>query len=371
MSKKSMRDMLEAGIHFGHQTCNWNPKMARYIFGERNKIHIINLEKTIVAFRGALNFVGKLISGKNNTVLFVGTKRAARKIIREQAQRCGMPYVDYRWLGGMLTNYKTIRQSIRRLRRLTAQRDEGLFERLTKKEALMNMRQLEKLEQSLGGIKDMGGLPDALFIVDVHHEKIAVQEANRLNIPTIGVVDTNSSPDCIDYVIPGNDDGLRAIELYASSVADAILESRAALTTGTEEEPVVIEKNVVTDKIKTLSDAIQVLDDAAKILEPESETPKTEENTAEEVKSDGSKDQPETDSAEEQKSDDNSSEDNAVKEDSAAEEKKEEDVAVAPVAEEVKVSAKEKTKKAAPKNAVAEKKSQEASEEKKQKKTKD
>ncbi|MBE8232286.1 MAG: 30S ribosomal protein S2 [Endozoicomonadaceae bacterium] len=236
MSKVSMRDMLKAGVHFGHQTRFWNPKMARYIFGERNRIHILNLEKTLPAFNDAINFISKLIASRNK-LLFVGTKRSASKIIAQQAKQCNMPYVDHRWLGGMLTNYKTIRQSIRQLRELETQRDEGVFERFTKKEALMNMRMLEKLERSLGGIKNMGSLPDALFVIDVDHEHIAVKEANKLGIPVIGIVDTNSSPDGIDYVIPGNDDSLRAIELYSSTIANTILEAKLTITTEKEDIP--------------------------------------------------------------------------------------------------------------------------------------
>ena len=254
-TKVSMRDMLKAGVHFGHQTRYWNPKMVRFIFGERNKIHIINLEQTLPAFNDALNFAGKLAS-KKNKVLFVGTKRAASKIIREQATRCSMPFVDHRWLGGMLTNYKTIRQSIRRLRDLESQRDDGVFDRLTKKEALMNERSLDKLERSLGGIKNMGSLPDAILVIDVDHEKIAIQEANKLGIPVIGVVDTNSSPEGVDYIIPGNDDALRAIELYTSAFADAILEGRACITTGEEESPVVNLESAVEQKIEKSSASV-------------------------------------------------------------------------------------------------------------------
>lgn len=226
MTQVSMRDMLQAGVHFGHQTRFWNPKMGPYIFGARNKIHIINLEHTVPAFNDALSFVKRLSSGKNK-VLFVGTKRAAGKIMKEQAERCGMPFVTHRWLGGMLTNYKTIRVSIKRLRDLETQSVDGTFAKLTKKEALMRTRDMEKLDRSIGGIKDMGGLPDALFVIDVDHERIAIQEANRLGIPVIGIVDTNSNPDGIDFIIPGNDDAIRAIKLYATAVADAVLAGRA------------------------------------------------------------------------------------------------------------------------------------------------
>jgi small subunit ribosomal protein S2 len=221
-----MREMLEAGVHFGHQTRYWNPRMASYIFGHRNKIHIINLEKTLAMYQGALKFVRQLATNKG-TVLFVGTKRQAREIIKEEAQRCGAPYVDYRWLGGMLTNYKTVKQSIKRLKDMEAMIQDGSIEKLSKKEALQYQREIAKLERSLGGIKDMNGLPDAMFVIDVGYQKGAVSEANKLGIPVIGVVDTNHSPESIDYVIPGNDDSSRAIRLYARGVADAILEGRS------------------------------------------------------------------------------------------------------------------------------------------------
>lgn len=218
----AMRDLLQAGAHFGHQTRFWNPKMGPYIFGARNKIHIINLEHTVKSFNEALNYVNNL-AAKKNKVLFVGTKRAASSIIREQAQRAGMPYVDHRWLGGMLTNWKTLRQSITRLKELEKQAEDGTFAKLTKREALERTRDMEKLERSLGGIKDMGGLPDAIFVVDVDHEAIAIKEAKNLGIPVIGIVDTNSNPDNVDYVIPANDDAIRAVTLYVTTVADAII----------------------------------------------------------------------------------------------------------------------------------------------------
>jgi small subunit ribosomal protein S2 len=221
----TMREMLEAGVHFGHQTRYWNPKMAPYIFGHRNRIHIINLEKTLALYQEALKFVRQLAANKG-TVLFVGTKRQARDIVREEAQRCGSPYVDHRWLGGMLTNYKTVKQSIKRLKDMQAMVDDGSIERLPKKEALRYQREIAKLERSLGGIKDMNGLPDALFVIDVGYHKNAVAEANKLDIPVVGVVDTNHSPDGVHYVIPGNDDSSRAIRLYARGIADAILEGR-------------------------------------------------------------------------------------------------------------------------------------------------
>ncbi len=225
MTTVSMKEMLKAGVHFGHQCRYWNPKMKKYIFGARNKIHIINLEHTVPALNAALEQVHSLAARKKK-VLFVGTKRAAGKIIKEQAERAGMPYVDHRWLGGMLTNYKTIRGSIKKLRDLEAQETDGTFDRMTKKEALVRRRAKEKLERSIGGIKDMGGLPDALFVIDVDHERIAITEANNLSIPVIGIVDTNSNPDGIDFPIPGNDDALRAIELYATAVADACIAGR-------------------------------------------------------------------------------------------------------------------------------------------------
>ena len=222
MTQVSMRDLLQAGAHFGHQTRFWNPKMDQYIFGARNKIHIINLEHTVPAFNDALSTV-KRLAEKKNKVMFVGTKRAAGKIIEEQARRCGMPFVSHRWLGGMLTNFKTIRSSVKRLRELEDQERGGTFAKLTKKEALMRSRMKDKLERSIGGIKEMSGLPDVLFVVDVDHERIAVTEANKLGIPVIGIVDTNSNPDGVDYVIPGNDDAIRAIKLYVAAVADAVI----------------------------------------------------------------------------------------------------------------------------------------------------
>ena len=236
MTQVSMRELLQAGAHFGHQTRFWNPKMDQYIFGARNKIHIINLEHTVPAFNDALGFVRRLVENKNQ-IMFVGTKRAAGKIIEEQAARCGMPFVSHRWLGGMLTNYKTIRSSIKRLRELEAQVEDGTFAKLTKKEALMRSRSKDKLDRSIGGIKDMGGLPDALFVVDVDHERIAITEANKLGIPVIGIVDTNSNPDGVDYVIPGNDDAIRAVKLYVTAVADAVLAGKGA----SSEAPVVDE----------------------------------------------------------------------------------------------------------------------------------
>jgi small subunit ribosomal protein S2 len=222
----TMRQMLEAGVHFGHQTRFWNPKMAPYIFGHRNKIHIVNLEKTVAMYNDAATFVRKL-AAKKGTMLFVATKRQAREIIREEAARAGCPYVDYRWLGGMLTNYKTVQLSIKRLKELETMMGDGSLEKISKKEGLMLQRELEKLERSLGGIKDMPSLPNALFVIDVGYQKGAIVEAQKLGIPVVGVVDTNHSPAGVDYVIPGNDDSSQAIRLYARGMADAVLEGRA------------------------------------------------------------------------------------------------------------------------------------------------
>ena len=228
MTDVNMRQMLEAGVHFGHQTRFWNPKMAQFIFGDRNKIHIINLEKSLPLYNDAMNFISSLASNRGK-ILFVGTKRAAQSIVREEAERCGMPYVNHRWLGGMLTNFKTVKQSIKRLKELEAMSSETGFVGLNKKEVLTLSREQEKLERSLGGIKDMNGLPDALFVIDVGHEKIAVNEAVKLGIPVIGVVDSNNSPDNIDYIIPGNDDAIRAITLYAQGVSASILDGRSSI----------------------------------------------------------------------------------------------------------------------------------------------
>ena len=222
----TMREMLEAGVHFGHQTRYWNPRMAPFIFGHRNKIHIINLETTLVMYNDALKFVRKLASNKGS-ILFVGTKRQAREIIREEALRCAMPFVDYRWLGGMLTNFKTVKQSIKRLKEMEAMIEDGSVERMSKKEGLHFQRELAKLQRGLGGIKTLDGLPDALFIVDVGYQKGAVAEARKLEIPVIGIVDSNNSPEGIAHVIPGNDDSSRAIRLYARGIADAVLEGRS------------------------------------------------------------------------------------------------------------------------------------------------
>ena len=276
----SMRELLEAGAHFGHRTRFWNPKMAEYIFGSRNKIHIINLEKTMPMMNDAMNYIGKL-AGNKAKILFVGTKRAAQDSIREHARRAGMPYVDHRWLGGMLTNYKTVRQSIFRLKELKKLRDEGAFNGMIKKEALMLTRELEKLDRSLGGIEDMGGLPDALFVVDVGFEHIAVEEARRLKIPVIGIVDTNNDPDNIDYIIPGNDDSMRAVDIYVRCVADAILDAKQANTVGGSEVEFV---EVVAEKAHKKAEHVKAEAKPAKAEVKKAEPVKAAETKVEEKK---------------------------------------------------------------------------------------
>ncbi len=240
MSNVTMREMLEAGVHFGHQTRFWNPKMAPFIFGERNKIHIINLEQTMPLCKDAVNYLGKVAS-KKGKILFVGTKRAASDSVSLEAQRCGMPYVNHRWLGGMLTNFRTVRASIKRLKELEDMAASNSYEKINKKEILNLSREQEKLEKTLGGIKDMGGLPDVLFVIDVGYENIAVLEASKLGIPVVGVVDTNNSPNNVDYIIPGNDDSMRAIKLYTQMVADAILEGKANIAGPVDSDAELIE----------------------------------------------------------------------------------------------------------------------------------
>ena len=248
MATISMRELIQAGAHFGHQARYWNPKMDKYIFGVRNKIHIINLEKTVPAFNESLSLV-KNLAANNNKILLVGTKRAAGKIVREEATKVGMPFVSHRWLGGMLTNYKTIRQSVRRYGELQQQSEDGTFNKLTKKEALMRRREMDKLERSIGGIKDMGGLPDALFVIDVDHERIAIKEANKLGIPVIGIVDSNSNPDGVDHVIPANDDAIRAIKLYVRVLGEAIMEGKAEAQGGVAQSEFVAEEGVAEEGV--------------------------------------------------------------------------------------------------------------------------
>ncbi len=273
----SMRDMLAAGVHFGHQTRFWNPKMAPFIFGARNKIHIINLEKTLPAFNEALVEVRNMAS-KGKKVLFVGTKRAAAKVIAEQASRVGMPYVDQRWLGGMLTNYKTIRQSIKRLVDLETESQDGTFDLLSKKEALLRTRMMNKLQSSLGGIKEMGGLPDAIFVIDVQHENIAVTEANKLGIPVFGVVDSNTDPAGVDYVIPGNDDAIRAIRLYVTAFADAVAEGKSNVATSVDpnefvevDEPTTAPKAEISEAVAASVNEAFAAEDEARAAEAEAQ----------------------------------------------------------------------------------------------------
>ena len=274
MSIVSMRDMLQAGVHFGHQTRFWNPKMSQFIFGSRNKVHVINLEHTVPAFNEALEIL-RVEAAKGNQILFVGTKRAAQKIIKEQAERCDMPYVSHRWLGGMLTNYKTIRASIRRFRDLEAQESNGTFDKLNKKEVLTRTRMKDKLENSIGGIKDMNGLPDILFVVDVDHERIAINEANKLGIPVVGIVDSNSNPDGVDYIIPGNDDSIRAIKLYAASIADAVLEGKAQSAAITSKDEFV-EEAAVEPEVKAEAE-VEAAVEAEVEVEVAAEAPKADE----------------------------------------------------------------------------------------------
>jgi small subunit ribosomal protein S2 len=254
MSNVTMREMLEAGVHFGHQTRFWNPKMAPFIFGERNKIHIINLEQTMPLCKDAVNYLGKVAS-KKGKIMFVGTKRAAADSIKEEALRCGMPFVNHRWLGGMLTNFRTVRASIKRLKELEDMGSNKIYEKINKKEILQLSREREKLEKTLGGIKEMGGLPDVLFVIDVGYEKIAVQEASKLGIPVVGIVDTNNSPDNIEYIVPGNDDSMRAIKLYTRLVADAIIDGKQSIVSADNDAELI---EVEGDEIPVVKTAVKV-----------------------------------------------------------------------------------------------------------------
>jgi small subunit ribosomal protein S2 len=271
MSNVTMREMLEAGVHFGHQTRFWNPKMAPFIFGERNKIHIINLEQTMPMCRDAVNYLGKVAS-KKGKVMFVGTKRAASDSIKEEALRCGMPFVNHRWLGGMLTNFRTVRASIKRLKELEDMAASNNYEKISKKEILNLSREQDKLDKTLGGIKEMGGLPDVLFVIDVGYEKIAVQEATKLGIPVVGIVDTNNSPDHIEYIVPGNDDSMRAIKLYTRLVADAILDGKQSIVTAdANAELIEVDPNqpaVVKSSVKVTAKKVSAKP-AAETAEPE------------------------------------------------------------------------------------------------------
>ncbi len=287
MSSITMREMLEAGVHFGHQTRFWNPKMAPYIFGERNKIHIINLEKSLPMCNDATSYLGK-IAAKKGKVLFVGTKRAARDAVEKAAQSCGMPYVNHRWLGGMLTNFRTVRQSIRRLKELEEMEEKNSYDVKNKKEILNLQREQEKLNKTLGGIKEMNGLPDVLFVIDVGYEKIAVQEATKLGIPVVGVVDTNNSPKDIEYIVPGNDDSMRAIALYLRVAAEAISDGKASITTAAADDELieVIEEEVpevaVSDK-KAAPKKVSVTKKAEAAVETEEDEAAAEDTEASET----------------------------------------------------------------------------------------
>jgi small subunit ribosomal protein S2 len=285
MANVSVKQLLEAGVHFGHNTRYWNPKMDQYIFGTRNKIHIIDLSQTEKLMKDALNYISSLAS-RRGKVMFVGTKRSASKVMMEEAIRCGMPYVTNRWLGGMMTNYKTVKQSINRIREIEAMKADGRMDKLIKKEQLKHERELTKLEKSLGGIKDMAGVPDAMFIVDTKHESIAIKEANTLGIPVIAVVDTNNSYDGVDYIIPGNDDAMKAINLYAATVADAVLEGRASMPSPADAEKV---KKEVQKKVEPKAEAkpetkTEAEPEAKPVAETDVKVEEVKEEAKEEVK---------------------------------------------------------------------------------------
>jgi len=357
-----MRQMLEAGVHFGHQTRYWNPKMAPYIFGARGKIHIINLEKTLPLLNDAMNFISKL-AARRGTIMFVGTKRAASQSMEDEAKRCGMPFVSHRWLGGMLTNYRTIRASVKRLKQLESMHEDGSVEHLVKKEVLQLTRERDKLERSLGGIKDMKNLPDALFVVDVSYEDIAIKEAKILGIPVIAVVDTNCSPEGIDYVIPGNDDAIRSIRLYAQLAADAVLEGRASAPhvemddefVELDEEGNPIKRKAEKPKADSKKPARKKVAKKVVARKPAAE-PKPEEAPAEDVKASDAPQAEEAPAEETVKADEAAPEQDAAPADDTA--KAEEAVAEeAPVKEEaVAEEASEKETEAAPKKKVAKKK---------------
>ncbi len=279
MSNVTMREMLEAGVHFGHQTRFWNPKMAPFIFGERNKIHIINLEQTMPMCKDAVNYLGKVASQKGK-IMFVGTKRAASDSVKEEAQRCGMPYVNHRWLGGMLTNFRTVRASIKRLKELEDMAASNSYEKINKKEILNLSREQNKLEKTLGGIKEMGGLPDVLFVIDVGYEKIAVQEAAKLGIPVVGIVDTNNSPDNIEYIVPGNDDSMRAIKLYTRMIADAVLDGKQSIVTAAGEAELIEIDDEATPVVKS---SVKITSKKAAAKAPASAEDKTEDAPADEA----------------------------------------------------------------------------------------
>tara|TARA_Y100001970_G_scaffold290274_1_gene423474 strand:- start:131398 stop:132324 length:927 start_codon:yes stop_codon:yes gene_type:complete len=290
MSKIKLEEMLKAGVHFGHQTKYWNPKMEQFIFGTRNSTHIINLERTVELIKPALSFI-ESVAKKNNKILFVGTKRTASQIIKEEAIRCSMPYVNQRWLGGMLTNYKTIRSSITRLENLERQKEDGTFSKLTKKEGLKIQRDIDRLQKSIGGVTEMGGLPDALFIIDVNRESIAVSEASKMGIPIVGIVDTNSNPEGIDYVIPGNDDSIRSITLFTEAVADACLKGLKAAT-GLKQESTKAGPSIVRNVEKNESEnkeESKELQDSLETKNKSTETTETSGLKAKSKSSDGKK----------------------------------------------------------------------------------
>ncbi|MCP4433629.1 MAG: 30S ribosomal protein S2 [Gammaproteobacteria bacterium] len=351
MSNVTMREMLEAGVHFGHQTRFWNPKMAPFIFGERNKIHIINLEQTMPLCRDAVNYLGKVAS-KKGRILFVGTKRAASDAVSREAQRCGMPYVNHRWLGGMLTNFRTVRASIKRLKELEDMAQSNSYEKINKKEILQLSREQEKLEKTLGGIKEMGGLPDVLFVVDVGYENIAVQEASKLGIPVVGVVDTNNSPDNIDYIIPGNDDSMRAINLYAKIAADEIIVGKESITGPMDGDAELIE--VENDEVVVPKKSVKISSKKS-VAKTESAEPVADEPAADEPVAD----EPVADELVE-------AEDSAIEEEAApvAEQASQEEKVAAPKKAAIKKAATKKvaTKKAASKKAAIKKASAESDE---------
>ncbi len=345
MSNVTMREMLEAGVHFGHQTRFWNPKMAPFIFGERNKIHIINLEQTMPLCKDAVNYLGKVAS-KKGKVMFVGTKRAASESIKEEALRCGMPFVNHRWLGGMLTNFRTVRASIKRLKELEDMAQSNNYEKINKKEILQLSREQDKLEKTLGGIKDMGGLPDVLFVVDVGYENIAVLEASKLGIPVVGIVDTNNSPDNIDYIVPGNDDSMRAIKLYTKMVADAILVGKESIVVAVNDDDEMIELN---SEDAAISSKASVKISAKKSIRIDSDTSAATESTEQvEVV-------PEETASEEVASEEVASEEVASEEVASEEVVSEEVVSEEVVSEAVSIPEETTAEAAAPKKAAAKK----------------
>ncbi len=360
MSNVTMREMLEAGVHFGHQTRFWNPKMAPFIFGERNKIHIINLEQTMPMCKDAVNYLGKIAS-KKGKIMFVGTKRAASDSIKEEALRCGMPFVNHRWLGGMLTNFRTVRASIKRLKELEGMSDSKGYEKINKKEILNLSREQDKLEKTLGGIKEMGGLPDVLFVIDVGYEKIAVQEAAKLGIPVVGIVDTNNSPDNIEYIVPGNDDSMRAIKLYTRMVADAVLEGKQSIVTAASEAELI---EVADDAAAAVKSSVKITSKKAAAKASASKKGETADAPAEAVADEaeavaddaaGETEIAQADSADESAAGEDAVAEDATSEDAAAEDVPDEKVATKKAATKKAVTKKAATKKAATKKAATKK----------------